>query len=116
MLPDLSPQSPPTLPQGLLLCALALPLDLLAFAIILSGHRHRPSALVLLVLHALASALAARGLHGMMPLSQQTPRREGLLFLFAVPFFLPLFGMLGLLGGVLATIYYPNQPPPPRPG
>jgi hypothetical protein len=66
-------------------------------------------------LHTGACGLSARGLHGMMPPSQQVPRRAGLLFLFAVTFFLPVFGVLGLLGGLLAAIYYPNQPPPPSP-
>lgn len=95
--------------KGLLLWGVGLLLELLAIQTVPTGIG------LSVAVHTAACALLARGLHGMMPPSQQSPRRAGLLFLFAVTFSMPLLGALGMLGGLLAERYFPSPlPPPPR--
>jgi plasmid stabilization system protein ParE len=101
--------------RGILLCGGGLLLDLLAFSVVLSQRLRPMSALSILCLHGFACAGLALGLHGMMPRSQQSDRRSGLLFLAALNFFMPMFGPLGMLGGLLAERFFPNRPPPPSP-
>lgn len=101
--------------SGVLLCSGGLLLDLLAFSVALSQRLRPVSALAILCLHGFACAGIAIGLHSMMPRSQQSNRPSGLLFLAALNFFMPMFGALGMLFGLLAERYFPNQPPPPSP-
>ena len=108
-------RAPGVIRTGLLLCGGALGLELFAFASALSGRLEVWTASADLLIHGAACLLAAYGLHGMMPTSQQSSRQIGLLFLFAMMFFMPLLGLLGLAGGLLAELYFPNPPPPPPP-
>jgi hypothetical protein len=96
---------------GLVLCGIATALELFVVGSVLLLPAPQP--VLLILLHALACFVAAPGLHSLMPPSQQSPRRPGLLFLFTLTFFMPLFGTLGLLGGLLAERHYPSPPPPP---
>jgi hypothetical protein len=118
---ELSPQSgsaersPAQVRRGLKCCSGALLLELLLFALALSGRLGLWGALGCLLLHILACGVASVGLHSLMPPSQQQQRAAGLLFLFAITLFMPLFGTLGMLGGLLAELYYPHRPPPPPP-
>lgn len=114
-LPLVETRSPAVIRRGLLRCAAAGLLEVFAFSAFLSGHLGWATALPTVLVHAGACALTAEALHSMMPLSQQQPRRSGLLFLFAITFFMPPFGMFGMLGGLIAELYFPNRPPPPSP-
>jgi hypothetical protein len=100
---------------GLRLCLLAIFFELLLFAAVLSGRLGIAGGVATLLFHGLGSVLAAYGLHAMMTPSQQVPRRGGLLFLFALSFFMPLFGVVGMLGGLLAERYVPSRVAPPPP-
>src|SRR6185295_6474185 len=97
-------QTPGAIRKGLLLICGSLLLELLACAAALSDRLHTGGAIIALLLHAVVSAFAARGLHLMVPPSQQSPRQAGLMFLFAITFCMPLFGALGMLGGLLAEL------------
>jgi len=108
-------RTPGVVRSGLLMCCGALLLELLAFFSALSGRLDVWTSIAALIVHGVGCAMAAHGMHGMMPASQQTSRQTGLLFLFAMMFFMPLLGLLGLLGGLLAELYFPNPPPPPPP-
>jgi len=101
--------------NGLLLCAGSLLAELFAIACALSGRLEVLSASAALLVHVAGCGFAAYGLHSLMPPSQQTPRQAGLLFLFATTLFIPLLGVIGLLGCLLAELYFPNTPPPPPP-
>jgi tetratricopeptide (TPR) repeat protein len=102
-----------SLVRGLILCGLSLLLDLPALAAVLLGRAQGAIGLALLGVHAFACVAAALGLMAVMPPSLQSPRRAGLLSLYAITFFIPAFGCIGLLGGVLAERYLP-RPAPPR--
>ena len=108
-------RSPALIRKGLLRCLAAVLLEVLTFSSALSGRVSWLSAVVIVVVHAGACALTAQALHSMMPPSQQEPRWSGLLFLFAITFFMPPFGTFGMLGGLFAELYFPNLPPPPKP-
>lgn len=109
------PRSPALIRKGLLQCLAAVLLEVLTFSTALSGRVIWLSAVLIIVVHAGACALTAHALHSMMPPSQQEPRWSGLLFLFAITFFMPPFGTFGMLGGLFAELYFPNRPPPPKP-
>lgn len=113
--PATDTRSPALIRKGLLRCGGAGLLELAAFAAALSGQLTWMSAAPVILIHGFACALTAVALHSMMPLSQQRPRWSGLLFLFAITFFMPPFGMFGMLGGLIAELYLPNQPPPASP-
>lgn len=114
-LPVPPPQARGPRPSGLLLYGCGLLLDVLAFAAALMQRLHAGTAILIILMHIAACAITAFALHGMMPRSQQIGRRAGLLFLFSLNFFMPLFGALGMFGGLLAEHYYPSRPPPPSP-
>ena len=114
-LPVPPPQARGPRPSGLMLYGFGLLLDVLAFAAALMQRLHAGTAVVIIFMHIAACAITATALHGMMPRSQQIGRRAGLLFLFSLNFFMPLFGALGMFGGLLAEHYYPSRPPPPSP-
>lgn len=90
-------------------------LELVAFAVVLMRRLNIGTAILILLVHMAACAITAAALHRMMPRSQQTNPRTGLLFLMAINFFMPLFGALGMFGGLMAELYFPNRPPPPSP-
>lgn len=113
LIPDI--RSPAVIRRGLLRCGGAGLLELLAFSAFLSGRLSFVTAVPMLLLHAVACAITADALLSMMPKSQQQPRKSGLLFLFAITFFMPPFGMFGMLGGLIAELYFPNRPTPPSP-
>ena len=114
-IPAADTRSPALIRKGLLRCGGAGVLELAAFAAALSGRLDWMSAVPVVVIHGFACVLTAVALHGMMPPSQQRPRFAGLLFLFAITFFMPPFGMFGMLGGLIAELYLPNRPPPASP-
>ncbi len=109
--PENPPQPERSLRPGLLKFSGALLMDLLAFGAALSGRLPGILQLIALLIHAGACGLCALALHQMMPPSQQNPRRAALLFLFVVTFFLPVFGGLGMLGGIIAEYFYPKPKP-----
>ena len=103
------PKPPRSVRHGLCLClaALAIEVVVLGAALAYSG----PGTGIVLILHVGGCAVAAHGLHALMPPSQQSQRRPGLVFLFALTFFMPLLGTLGMLGALLAERYIPSRPP-----
>lgn len=59
--------------------------------------------------HAAASALLAWGTHFALPPRFRKPRRAALAFLFCFTFFIPIFGLMGLIGAMLITRLLPRE-------
>jgi hypothetical protein len=90
-------------------CAVAVLLEALAVTGVFWLPLQLERTLGLLLLHVGACAIAAPALHRMMPEAQQRSRRAGLAFLFSICFFVPLLGLLGMLAGLTAELYYLKQ-------
>jgi len=83
-----------------LLCGCAVVLEASALAAALSDRMNPMGPALALLVHGLACGLGAVALAGLLP--QQPQRWSGFLFLFAVAFYMPLFGMLGVIGCFIA--------------
>jgi len=74
------------------------------------GYSRAPELLAAyLAAHAAASALAAALLVSLLPAEQRRPARRAYLFFLAVSFFVPILGVVGLVGAVLVGRALPER-------
>jgi hypothetical protein len=69
-----------------------------------------------LVLHVIACLIIASAVAGLLPLGRPISGRRVSFLIFALCLFVPWFGMLGIIGGLLPALWWPKQPSAdPRP-
>lgn len=89
--------------------AVALTLEVSASYLLVDLNNGTAQLLAFFSAHAVASALLAWGFHFFLPLRFRQPRMPALLFIFCFTFFIPIFGLIGILGAVIATRIMPSK-------
>jgi hypothetical protein len=86
----------------------AVLLELGASYLLIDVTSGTPQYLAFLSTHATASALLAWGSHFALPPRFRTPRVATLAYLFCFTFFIPLFGLAGIIGAIVITRLLPR--------
>lgn len=97
-------------------------LEVAALVALLAGRTSVSDFLLYLSVHGFAAALLAAGAWGLLPRGFRNPPALSWLLTFSLAFFVPVLGLAGILGGVLAGYFLPSparhEPfvlvPPPR--
>jgi polysaccharide biosynthesis protein PelE len=61
-----------------------------------------------LLLHLAASLILASSFTGLLPLAQRNSGRRTAFFIFSLCFFMPWFGMVGIIGALLPVLWWPK--------
>lgn len=85
----------------------ALLVELAAMVTLLAGQVGLPYFLIYLAIHGFAAALMATGVWLLFPRGFRNPRKLSWLLTFSLSFFVPVLGLVGIIGGVLVGYMLP---------
>jgi len=93
----------------LVACAVAVALEAASGWVLWTADTGTHQLAGFLLLHVTACLIVASAVAGLLPLGQRISSRRAAFFVFGLCFFIPWFGMLGIMGALLPALWWPKQ-------